>query len=183
MLRPGMVSVAGAVMVALVAVNQSPLARSAESAKSSAPAKAASTTADRDPTGANPTERESAGAKAPECAWLGHRIIQVLARDDLVAAGDFIRFYRDFGCSVLYLGRAFGCSVNAALPEKAKDLGDRVAACWRDPTYATTGGMEGPAAPAPTPTVKPPSKEPSKAATPRREPSPREEPPQTVYPK
>lgn len=71
---------------------------------------------------------------APECRWVGHRIVMALLRDDVLAADGFQHFYRDFDCPVRYLGRVFGCAVPFA-GEAVPLLQQHVALCWQDANY------------------------------------------------
>lgn len=74
--------------------------------------------------------------QAPECSWIGHRVVLALLRDDVLAADGFRQFYASFGCPTAFLGRAFGCAVPYA-DEEATLLMQYVDACWRDPNHAT----------------------------------------------
>lgn len=77
---------------------------------------------------------------AGECAWLGKRIISLLARDDVDQADKFRSFYRDFGCRESHLGPTFRCVIlnsdepaaaNAPASANAEDtFTARVDRCW-----------------------------------------------------
>jgi hypothetical protein len=68
-----------------------------------------------------------------ECVWVGKRIVSLLARDDAMAAGDFIPFYRQFNCPEEHLALAFGCVVTSTDPSENEALADRIDQCWDDP--------------------------------------------------
>ncbi|HZD26847.1 MAG TPA: hypothetical protein VE631_11335 [Alphaproteobacteria bacterium] len=97
-------------------------------------------------------------AQAPECSWVGERVVTALLRDDVIAADGFQRFYRTFGCPVDHLGRAFGCAVPFAGADAA-GIDARVHACWRNP--APEGAR---AQTAPIEVTPPPDGKPQKAA-------------------
>jgi hypothetical protein len=85
----------------------------------------------------------------PECGWIGKRIIQLLSRDDVVAAGEFRQFYVAFGCSESHLGAAFGCAVEGATAaDSCAARSDCVDLCWRTPTASNLDK-----APPPAPTA------------------------------
>lgn len=85
-----------------------------------------------------PKPVKSAPQTAPECGWIGKRIIQLLSRDDVVAAGEFRQFYVSFGCSEAHLGAAFGCAVEGATgADSCAARADCVDLCWRTPTAST----------------------------------------------
>jgi hypothetical protein len=68
-----------------------------------------------------------------QCIWLGKRIINLLIRDDAMAANDFIPFYARFECSETQLADAFGCLVaNLGVIENGA-LSDQIDDCWHDP--------------------------------------------------
>jgi hypothetical protein len=97
-----------------------------------------------------PKPVKSAPQAAPECGWIGKRIIQLLSRDDVVAAGEFRQFYVSFGCSEAHLGAAFGCAVEGATgADSCAARPDCVDLCWRTPS-ASTLDKRGRPAPAPT---------------------------------
>lgn len=73
-------------------------------------------------------------ASESECSWVGKRITGLLARDDVQAATEFLRFYTSFECPVPHLGKAFGCVVSGAGDVSAEAAGDRVDRCWFDPS-------------------------------------------------
>lgn len=70
----------------------------------------------------------------PDCVWTGKRLVQVLVRDDLIAADGFFKFYNAFGCPVAHLGAAFSCTVDGLEQADPKTLDARIDACWADPT-------------------------------------------------
>ncbi len=77
---------------------------------------------------------------AAECGWIGKRIIQLLSRDDVVAAGEFRQFYVGFGCSEAHLGAAFGCAIEGASSASAESCAARsdcIDVCWASPTAST----------------------------------------------
>lgn len=118
-----------------------------------------------------------------ECAWIGKRIIQLLSRDDVVAAGEFRQFYAGFGCSETHLGAAFGCAIEGASPGAADACSARsecIDLCWTSPTASTldkapqttapqapAAKPQGNAAPAPAPAkaAPPPPKKPTESPT------------------
>lgn len=68
-----------------------------------------------------------------ECVWVGKRIVNLLSRDDAMAANDFMPFYGQFGCPGDHLAKAFGCVVTNTDPSENEALADRIDACWDDP--------------------------------------------------
>lgn len=101
-------------------------------------AEPAKTTAAKAAPGPAPIKRGDPASA--ECAWLGKRIIQLLSRDDVVAAGEFRQFYAGFGCSEAHLGAAFGCAIEGATPGAADACASRsecVDLCWTSPTAST----------------------------------------------
>ncbi len=68
-----------------------------------------------------------------ECVWVGKRIVNLLSRDDAMAANDFVPFYAQFGCPGDHLAKAFGCVVTNTDPSENEALADRIDACWDDP--------------------------------------------------
>ena len=89
-----------------------------------------------------------------DCAWTGKRTVQLLARDDLIAADGFFKFYQAFGCPVPHLGDAFACTVDGLGEAEARELDKRTAACWADPSLTpqpaeTAEPEKGAAAPEP----------------------------------
>lgn len=68
-----------------------------------------------------------------ECVWVGKRIVNLLARDDAMAANDFVPFYGQFGCPGDHLAKAFGCVVTNTDPSENEALAARIDACWDDP--------------------------------------------------
>ncbi len=144
---------------------------------------------------AEPAKTTAAKAAAPapikrgdpasaECAWIGKRIIQLLSRDDVVAAGEFRQFYEGFGCSESHLGAAFGCAVEGATSGAADACAARsecIDVCWTSPTASTLDKAPHIAAPQP-PAAKPqgnaapaPAPAPPKAAPPAPPKKPAEE--------
>ncbi|MGE0747765.1 MAG: hypothetical protein AB7K86_21070 [Rhodospirillales bacterium] len=73
-------------------------------------------------------------AKAPECAWVGKRVLSLLARDDVDAARQFYQFYTGFHCPTAHIGNSFGCIVADSLVPEMKYLSLRIDTCWADPT-------------------------------------------------
>lgn len=68
-----------------------------------------------------------------ECVWVGKRIVNLLSRDDAMAANDFVPFYGHFGCPGDHLAKAFGCVVTNTDPSENEALADRIDVCWDDP--------------------------------------------------
>ena len=92
------------------------------------------------------------GAAAnPECVWLGRRAVNLLWRDDLDTAFRHLDLYDRFGCPGGHLQMTFRCvirlgSIDAKGPES---LGQRVHACWINPTLQPQqAGQPAAAAPA-----------------------------------
>jgi len=73
-------------------------------------------------------------AKAPECAWVGKRVLSLLARDDVDAARQFYQFYTGFHCPTAHIGNSFGCIVADSLVPEMKYLSLRIDTCWADPS-------------------------------------------------
>lgn len=99
---------------------------------------------------------------AAECGWIGKRIIQLLSREDVVAAGEFRQFYVGFGCSEAHLGAAFGCAIEGANPGAADSCSARsdcIDLCWTSPTASPLDKSK------PTP-------DPAKTADPAAKPAP-----------
>lgn len=71
-----------------------------------------------------------------ECVWVGKRVVNLLSRDDAMAANDFMPFYGQFGCPGEHLAKAFGCVVANTDPSENEALADRIDACWDDPKAA-----------------------------------------------
>jgi hypothetical protein len=69
-----------------------------------------------------------------DCAWTGKRTVQVLVRDDLIAAEGFFKFYNAFGCPTQHLSEAFSCTVDGLANTDAQALEARIDACWSDPS-------------------------------------------------
>jgi hypothetical protein len=82
---------------------------------------------------ADPAADGRRDADRDECAWVGKRIVNLLARDDAQAALDFASVYDRFGCPNGHLTEAFGCVVNRRTTLKIDGLGGRVDQCWSDP--------------------------------------------------
>lgn len=97
--------------------------------------------------------------QAPECAWIGQRIVHLLARDDAVAANDFMPFYLRFGCPEERVGKAFGCIVRSGDGTVQEMMAERVAKCWADPNIelpkTSPAKSQQPAAPAEPPPAQP----------------------------
>ena len=70
---------------------------------------------------------------AHQCVWLGKRIINLLIRDDAMAANDFGLLYSRFECSDMHLADAFGCLVANLGAIENGALADQVDDCWHDP--------------------------------------------------
>jgi hypothetical protein len=93
-----------------------------------------------------------------QCAWLGKRIIQLLLRDDAMAANDFTPFYLRFNCPEEHLAKAFGClTANSDMIEN-NALAEQADQCWRDPTVRLEMKEE--------PSEKPASEKPAGAVSP-----------------
>lgn len=124
-----------------------------------------------------------------ECAWVGKRTIRVLMRDDLIAAEGFLKFYNAFGCPVRYLGQAFGCALAGTDGAPAKDVENRIEACWKSPTAKLDASgppqAQGQQPAAPSRPAGQPSRPPMpKAAAPSAKPTPSAKPEsETAYPK
>lgn len=86
-------------------------------------------------------------AGEPECAWLGHRIVNLLYRDDLDTAFRHLELYDRFGCPGEHIQASFRCVVQQASIDMkvAETLNGRVHACWINPAN--------PAPPPPSPTT------------------------------
>ena len=68
-----------------------------------------------------------------DCAWTGKRTVQVLVRDDLIAADGFFKFYNAFGCPVGHLSEAFSCTVDGLGDADARAVEVRIETCWNNP--------------------------------------------------
>jgi hypothetical protein len=68
-----------------------------------------------------------------DCAWTGKRTVQVLVRDDLIAADGFFKFYNAFGCPVRHLSEAFSCTVDGLGDADARAVEVRIETCWNNP--------------------------------------------------
>ena len=114
-----------------------------------------------------------------ECGWIGKRIIQLLSRDDVVAAGEFRQFYVGFGCSEPHLGAAFGCAIEGATPGAADACAARsecIDLCWTSPTASTLDKAPRIATPQPPAAAKPqgnaaPAKAPAAPPQPPKKPA------------
>jgi len=130
--------------------------------------------------------KRDARIDSQECSWVGKRTIRVLMRDDLIAADGFLKFYNAFGCPVRHLGQAFGCSLIGTNGAPAKDVEDRVDACWKNPAAKPTAAAAPQAAPAAkpaAPAVKPMPKAVTPAPKPAPPPAKPKPEPETAYPK
>ena len=79
-------------------------------------------------------EKAASNAFSIECEWIGKRVVNLLLRDDALAANDFMPFYEGFSCDRDHLSRAFGCAVvNDSVTDGEARI-QRVNACWRDPS-------------------------------------------------
>lgn len=108
-------------------------------------------------------------ASSAECAWVGKRTIQVLMRDDLIAADGFLKFYGAFGCSTKFLGEAFGCSLVETDGAPAREVEARIETCWKNPSAKAT--------------AQPQKPQPQQAAPKAAAPKPIDLEPDTAYPK
>jgi hypothetical protein len=97
---------------------------------------------------------EAVPATREECSWIGKRIIGLLARDDVVAAGEFARFYAMFGCPERYLGDAFGCVVGNG-KGGGEGVNNRIDRCWQHPSLRLLAEPE-PQKPPSKPDIRPP---------------------------
>lgn len=115
-------------LISPTALAASPYQTSAEPAAKPA-AKAKPVDAARPaPRPATPSPKALPPDIAGECAWVGKRVISLLARDDVEQAARFQAFYRDFGCRDSHLGPTFRCVI----------LGDEVS----DAATAATPGQQ-----------------------------------------
>lgn len=81
-----------------------------------------------------PEKTAASNAFSIECEWIGKRVVNLLLRDDAMAANDFMPFYEGFGCDREHLSQAFGCAVvNDSVTDGEARI-QRVNACWRDPS-------------------------------------------------
>lgn len=73
---------------------------------------------------------------AAQCAWTGTHVVTLLAREDVVAAGEYLRFYQTFKCPDAHLAEALGCVVSNQFPAEApaRDLVERARLCWSTPS-------------------------------------------------
>jgi hypothetical protein len=118
--------------------------------------------------------------QAPECAWIGQRIVHLLARDDAVAANDFMPFYLRFGCPEERVGKAFGCIVRSGDGALQEMMAERVAKCWADPSIELPKASPAEAQP-PAP-AQPPATPTAPAQPPAQPQPPQAQPPQTQPP-
>ncbi len=74
-------------------------------------------------------------AAAPECVWLGRRVVSLLWRDDLDTAFRHLDIYDRFGCPAGHIQATFRCLVKMGnFDPKAQDtLNGRVHSCWIKP--------------------------------------------------
>ena len=86
-------------------------------------------------------------AAAPECMWLGRRVVGLLYRDDLDTAFRHLDLYDRFGCPGGHIQAAFRCLVRQGpIDTKAREvLNARVHACWINPTEAAQAQTQPPA--------------------------------------
>jgi hypothetical protein len=78
----------------------------------------------------------SGAAGHPECAWLGHRVVGLLWRDDLDTAFRHLELYDRFGCPGGHIQASFRCVVQQGNidPKVPESLNGRVHACWLNPS-------------------------------------------------
>jgi len=108
----------------------------------------------------------------PECRWLGERVVDRLARDDLDTAFRHLDLYDRFGCPGGHIQAAFRCLTRFGGqidPKVAETLDSRVHACWINPAsqpqQAAASGAQ-PAASAASNAQPQPAASPSPAASP-----------------
>lgn len=155
-------------------------AGAAEKSGAQAPAKKAAAAAPAAAASALPGKAAEVAAMSKQCIWLGKRVMLLLAREDVVAAGEFSRFYVGFGCPEEHLGNAFGCLIAAEIPaadfrkaldaqaspearkaaetaavEAKKVTVQRADQCWADPETPLPERKEAPAAVQPPPAPAP----------------------------
>ena len=80
-------------------------------------------------------------AANPECLWLGRRVVNLLARDDLDTAFRHLDLYDRFSCPAGHIQAAFRCVIRQGeIDQKAAEkIHDRVRACWINPNVETKG--------------------------------------------
>lgn len=98
----------------------------------------------------------SGPAGNPECVWLGRRVVNLLWRDDLDTAFRHLDLYDRFGCPSGHIQATFRCVVRQGNidPKAPESLGNRVQACWINPSVqpAPPAAAQNPAAPTGTST-------------------------------
>ncbi|MEO5336068.1 MAG: hypothetical protein H7841_04100 [Magnetospirillum sp. WYHS-4] len=135
----------------------------------------------------SPGKGPGVAASTSQCTWLGKRVLLLLAREDVVAAGDFSRFYVWFGCPDDHISKAFGCLMAAEVPvvdmrkaldsqaspearkaaetvaaEAKKAVGHRADQCWTDTNAPAPERKEAASAAQP---AAPPAPSPAAATT------------------
>lgn len=72
---------------------------------------------------------------APECIWLGRRVVNLLWRDDMDTAFRHLDLYDRFGCPGGHIQATFRCVVQQGqIDLKAPEsLQARISACWINP--------------------------------------------------
>jgi hypothetical protein len=95
-------------------------------------------------------------AATPECTWLGTRVINLLARDDLDTAFRHLDLYDRFGCPGAHIQTSFRCLARQGEfdPKGSETLDERVKNCWLNPTSAPQAPAP-PAAPPAAPAAPP----------------------------
>lgn len=90
-------------------------------------------------------------AGAPECIWLGRRVVNLLWRDDMDTAFRHLDLYDRFGCPGGHIQATFRCVVQQGqIDLKAPEsLQARISACWINP--ASPPAPPAPAAATPQP--------------------------------
>ena len=91
----------------------------------------------------------------PECRWLGERVVDRLARDDLDTAFRHLDLYDRFGCPGGHIQAAFRCFVRQPKidPKSADTHSARVSTCWSNPAaQPVPTAAQNPAAPTGTST-------------------------------
>lgn len=84
----------------------------------------------RKPSPPAPGQSARGPAYKEECVWVGKRVVSLLARDDAMAANDFMPFYSQFGCPQEHIAKAFACVVTNKDPSENEALADRIDICW-----------------------------------------------------
>ena len=90
--------------------------------------------------------------QTPQCVWTGSHVITLLAREDVVAAGEYLRFYQTFKCPAARLADALGCMVAAqdVAAGPGREVTERARVCWSNPAMrfleTPTGEVGTPAA-------------------------------------